>query len=212
MIVKKISLILLLLNPAMAFASPSVFVRSESGSAWWISSRIESRVIGNRAGDVTAENLSKYIQDNQIYFSYEVCALAPVMSDTYVGVDKAAQDEIDKTRDALAPQIDVMTSDGTRLLVQSVLYEACDDPENRGAALLVTNRQTGDIVMWEPMGTYGTIEGASRPIITVFLSKSSSTDPDPPLFSYSHCYECSPSTAVYYDERRKKLYKIPNGA
>lgn len=209
---KRLATLLVAAIPAAAPAAPSVFVSSASGTAWWISPKIESRVIGTSAGGITAESLSKYIQDNQIYFSYKVCSLAPIASDTYVGVDKTAQEEIDKTHNAIVPEMTVVAPDGAALEVRSVLFEACDDPDNRGAALLVTNAQNGAILAWEPMGTFESGDGATRPIVTIFLSKPSTTEPDPPLFRYSHCFECSPSTAVYYDARRKKLYKVYNGA
>ena len=101
-----------------------------------------------------------------------------------------------------------VTPDGKRIVAQSVLFEECDDPDNRGAAVLVTNAQTSEVMMFERMGTFS---NNSNPIWTAFLLKPELDDPDPALFSYSHCTECGATTSIYYDVTRKKLYTEYNG-
>lgn len=194
-----------------AEAAPSVFLRSELGRAWWNTSNAEARVIGSSAGAVTTANLSKFIEATEIYGTYKICALSAVDAATYVGVDKAIQDEINLTLKTAQWRIETRTSNGIGVIAQSVLFEACDDIDNRGAAVLVTNAQTSQIMLFKPMGTFEPKPGMSKPIITAFLERPDARAPDPALFSFSSCTECGASTAVYYDVTRRKLYTEYNG-
>jgi hypothetical protein len=162
------------------------------------------------ANGVSAIELSKYIERTNVYWPFKVCALTEVQNDTYVGMDKATQDEINATLKLVHWRLEAVTPDGGRVTAQSVLYESCDDTENRGAALLVTDSTTSKPLLFEPMGP-GELNGASIPIWTAFLWKPDRQTPDAPLFSFSACTECGAATAVYYDVTRKKLYTEYNG-
>jgi hypothetical protein len=204
-----LTLVLLALHGASA-AAPSVFVRSEQGRSWWNTSTAESRVIGTSAGIITTAKLSKFVEDTVIYDAYKVCALSPVSADTYVGVDKAMQDEINATTKLVTWRFNSRTPNGVPLLIQSVLFEPCDGDVG-GAAVLVTDAQSGEIMLWQPMGSFNTSSNVTKPVVTAFLKRPEAGDKDPPLFSYSSCTECGESTAVYYDVTRRKLYTVYNG-
>jgi len=152
--------------------------------------------------------LTKYIEATEIFDPYKVCALTPVVSDTYVGMDRKVQDDIARTMRTLEWRVDAVSPDDRRILAQSVLYEACDDRENRGAAVLVTDAQTSEILLFERIGVF---TSNRSPIWTAFLTRPEPGAPDAPLFTFSHCTECGAATAVYYDVTRKKLYTVYNG-
>lgn len=190
-----------------ATAAPSVFVPA-GGNAWWTADNAQGRVIGKSAGLVTAESLSKHIEATQLFDPYKVCALTAVVADTYVGMGKSVQDDITRTMSTLHLRVEGVTPDGRRFVAQSVLYEACNDPENRGAAVVVTDARTSEILLLERMGVF---TSNRSPIWTAFLQKPDAGVPDAPLFTYSHCTECGAATAVYYDVTRKKLYTEYNG-
>lgn len=192
---------------ATASAAPSVFIPGGS-SAWWTADNGQGRVIGTNASGVSAARLSEYIEATESFYPYKVCSLTAVVQDTYVGLDRKIQDEIDQTVKSAQWRVEGVTPDGRRVLAQSVLYEACDDPENRGAAVLVTDARTNQVLLFERMGVF---TSNKSPIWTAFLRKPEPDDPDPPLLYYSHCMECGAATAVYYDVSRKKLYTEYNG-
>jgi hypothetical protein len=192
---------------SQSLAAPSVFIPADS-SAWWTADKAQGRVLGSSAGSVTAEKLSSCIEATEIYDTYKVCSLASVAHDTFVGLGKKTQDEIGQTVRGIAWRLMAEAPGGRRFLAQSVLYEACNDAENRGGAVLVTDARTGEIMMFERMGIFTTNSG---PIWTAFLSLPAKEDTDPPLFSYSHCTECGVETHIYYDVTRKKLYTEYNG-
>lgn len=198
--------VLALAAHASVAAAPSVFLRTEAGRAWWNVLNAESRVIGTSAGLVTAAKLSKFIADTEAFNSYKVCALSAVVADTYVGVDKAIQDEINATLKHVSWRVDARTPNGIPVVAQSVLYEACDDTDNRGAAVLVADAHTSDIMLFVPMGSFEPTRGVRKPILTAFLSKPEQGAVDAPLFTFSSCTECGAATAVYYDVTRRKLY------
>src|SRR5690606_14072214 len=114
----------LLIASTVAEAAPSVFVRGERGTAWW-DGAIEARILGSAAGPVTAKTLSDYLAETMVYYSYEVCALAPVEADTYVGLDRTTQIEIDAYRGKLRARVDGVTPDGRKLVAQAVVFEGC---------------------------------------------------------------------------------------
>lgn len=201
-----VAIILALVVHATVAAAPSVFLRSEPGRAWWNVLNAESRVIGTFAGAVSTAKLSKFIEDTETYNVYKVCALSAVAGDTYVGVDKAIQDEINATLRSVSFKIDARTPNGIPVVAQSVLYEACGDTDNRGAAVLVTNAQTSEVLLFVPMGSFEPTPGVYKPILTAFLSKPEQAAIDAPLFTFSSCTECGAATAVYYDVTRRKLY------
>lgn len=188
-----------------AAAAPSVFIPAGK-SAWWNAVDAKGRVIGTSAGSVTAAQLSK-ITEAEVYSPYKVCSLSAVVSDTFVGLDKEKQDEIVRTLKTIHWRVDSTTPGGRQITAQSVIYEACDDPDNRGAAVLVTDHNSSEILMFRRMGVF---TENSNPIWTAFLSKPEVGEDDPPLFSYSHCTECGAATNVYYDVTRKKLYGVYN--
>ena len=195
------------LASSAATAAPSVFIPPDS-PAWWTAEKVQGRVIGTTAGRVTAAQLSKFIELTEQFYAYKVCSLASIANDTYVGLDKKTQDEIVQTLKGVEWRVENVRPGGGRIVAQNVLYEACDDAENRGAAVLVIDAQSSEIMMFERMGVF---TSSSSPIWTAFLSKPEPGDPDPPLFSYSHCTECGAATGVYYDVTRKKLYTEYNG-
>lgn len=191
---------------SVAVAAPSVFVRAESGAAWWYGG-IEARILGRAAGPATAERLSVYLEETMIYSPYRVCALEAVQADTYVGIDRATQAEIDATRPLVASRVSGVTPDGRRVIGQSVVFEGCDAEEPRGAALLVTDEATGEILRWEPLGDRILEGGRTAPAWVLFLYPKEGDE----LFSYSGCTECGNRTNVYYDVTRRRIYTEHNG-
>lgn len=193
------------LAASMASAAPSVFVKRAGFYAWW-NSPMEARILGKQAGPITAAVLSKYVHDTVIYSPYEVCSLEAVANDTFVGLDRETQTEIDATKPHVAWQVQSTTPDGREVLAQSVVFEACDQ-ERRGAALLVSDIATGEILRWEPMGDRTTAANTALPTWVMFLSAKDGDE----LFSYSSCTECGARTFVYYDVTRKAIYTEYNG-
>jgi hypothetical protein len=195
------------LASSASFAAPSVFIPG-GDAAWWTADNAQGRVIGTTSGTVTGAKLGEFIEATEIYSPYKVCSLTPVANDTFVGLDKEKQDEINQTVRGMPWRLEGVAPGGRLFVAQSVLYEACDDTENRGGAVLVTDAQTGEIMMFQRMGVF---TSNRSPIWTAFLSSPSREDKDPPLFSYSHCTECGAETHIYYDVSRKKLYTEYNG-
>lgn len=202
---KKIAVLAVLLSGSVASATPSVFVRGDAG-AWW-TQRMEARILGTAAGGVTTQRLSDFLEDTLIYGSYRVCSLEAVQNDTYVGLDRAAQAEINATLPHVAWRLTSATADGRRVLAQSVVFEGCDPDDPRGAALLITDAATNEIMLFQPMGDYG--EGDDTyPAWVVFLSPKEGAHE---LLSYSTCTECGARTYVYYDVTRRRIYTEYNG-
>ncbi len=206
MMTKKLIAAVALLSAATASAAPSVFVRSESNAAWWIR-EMEARILEKSAGTVTAEQLTAYLEKTMVYSTYAVCSLAAVQSDTFVGLDQVTRTEIDETKPHVAWRVDATTPDGRRVVGQSVVFEACGEEEPRGAAILVTDAETKEILRWQPIGDQVGLSGKSYPSWVVFLSLGQDDD----LFSYSGCAECGARTYVYYDVTRKHVYTEYNG-
>lgn len=142
-----------------------------------------------------------------IYGVYRVCSLEAVQPDTYVGIDRATQAEIDETQPQAAWRATGVTPDGRRVVGQSVLFEGCDPEDPRGAALLVTDAATGEVLHWEPLGER-IVRSVSVPSWVLFLH---SKEGDHDLFSYSGCLECGDRTHVYYDVTRRRIYTEYNG-
>ncbi len=205
-----VALALAIVVSASASAAPTVFISEGRGEAWWNASSAKGRVTGRVAGGVTVAGLTKHIEETETYHTYKICALTEVQNDTYVGVDPSTQDSISATLPSVRWRVQARTPDGRRVVAQSVLYEDCDDADNRGAAVLVTDVKTSDILLFRPMGP-GERNGASVPIWTAFLNRPEGKGPDVPLFSFSSCTECGAETAVYYDVTRKKMYTEYNG-
>lgn len=189
-----------------ANATPSVFVQSEPGGVWW-NGQMNARILGQAAGPVTVERLSAYLERELIYGPYRVCSLEAVQADTYVGIDRATQAEINATLPHVAWRASGVTPDDRRVLGQSVVFEGCDAEDPRGAALLVTDAASGEILRWEPLGER-TLGGRSIPTWVMFVSPK---EGDHDLFSYSYCTECGDRTYVYYDVTRRRIYTEHNG-
>ena len=190
---------------ATAEAKPSAFIRGNAGLAWYIAP-MEARILSKNAGATTAERLSKFLEGSMEYYSYKVCSLEAVFPDTYVGIDKATQLEIDTAQKTAIWRLPVTTPDGRKISAQSVLFEGCDDEDPRGAALLINDAATGEILSFQPLGSYGEGE-TSHPAWVLFLWPKQGDE----LFSYSGCSECGSRTRVYYDVTRKKIYTEYNG-
>lgn len=189
-----------------ATAAPSVFVQSEQGGVWW-NGQMNARILGRAAGPVTVESLSAYLEEELIYGPYRVCALEAVQADTFVGIDRPTQEEINATLPHVAWRANGTTPDGRRVLGQSVVFEGCDAEDPRGAALLVTDAASGEILRWEPLGPR-MVAGRSVPSWVLFINPK---DGDHDLFSYSYCTECGDRTYVYYDVTRRRIYTEHNG-
>ena len=187
-------------------AAPSVFVRRADGTPWW-SSPMEARILGQSAGSVTAERLSAYIGGTMIFSPYRVCALEAVQPDTFVGLDRATQEEIEATRPYVAWRIQGVTPDGRRVVGQSVVFEGCHPDDPRGAALLVTDEASGEILRWEPLGEHIGEDGRRYRAWVLFLEPKDGDE----LFGYSECTECGNRTNVYYDVTRRRIYTEYNG-
>lgn len=188
-----------------AAAAPSVFVKSEPNMMWW-DGAMNARILGKAAGPVTTQRLSEYINETMIYNSYKVCSLEPATSDSFVGIDRATQAEIDAYKAFSSWRAEGVAPGGRRILGQSVLFEACDEGPS-GAALLVSDAATGEILRWQPMGSYTDQSGHEVPIWVMFLDARTGDE----LFSISLCRECGDRTHVYYDENRRRVYSEHNG-
>lgn len=182
-------------------------MRAEGSQPWW-GGTSEARILGKSVGPVTAEKLTAYIEETQIFNSYSVCALEAVQGDTYVGIDRATQADIDTSRPHIAWRAEASAPGGRKILGQSVLFEGCDDGP-KGAALLVTDAVTGEILRWVPLGTYTDEAGREQPAWVLFVTPRE--DGDDALFSFSGCTECGARTYVYYDVTRRHIYTEYNG-
>lgn len=191
-----------------ASAAPSVFVKSEPNSMWW-DGAMTARILGQAAGPVTAEKLSAYLAETMIYYSYKVCSLEAVQSDTFVGIDRATQKEIDEYRPHASWRAETVAPGGRRILGQSVVFEGCGAEDPRGAALLVTDVATGEILRWLPMGSYTDRNGRQAPIWVMFLDPRDENGEE--VFSTSLCRDCGDRTFVYYDVTRRHVYVEHNG-
>jgi hypothetical protein len=189
-----------------ASAAPSVFVRPAGNGAWWLA-EMEGRVLQKAAGPITAEAVSAHILETTIYDVYTVCSLEAVGNDTFVGLDRQSQEEIDLTETAVRWRIDTVTAEGRAITAQSVIYEACDDDEKRGAALLVSDASTNKILRWIPIGPRYVGDDKIVPTWVLFLLPPEGDE----LFGYSGCSECGARTDVYYDGRRQHIYVEYNG-
>jgi hypothetical protein len=205
-LVRALALIFLLGSHASAHAAPSVFVRAESGYGWWLR-EMEARILGKSAGSTTVRKLSDYLAETMLYSPYKVCALESADRGTYVGLDRPTQLEIDETMPNVEFRIEATTPSGRKVIGQSVVFEGCDPEDPRGAALLVTDSATGEILKWEPMGVRYGVQGKSHPAWVMFLYVKE----DDELFSYSGCTECGARTSVYFDVTRQKIYLEYNG-
>ena len=188
-----------------ASAAPSVFVKGAPNSMWWDGS-MNARILGQAAGPVTVKKLSDFIGETMTYYSYSVCSLEPVGPDTFVGIDRATQTEIDSYRMQSSWRAESVAPGGRRILGQSVVFEARDDGP-KGAALLVTDAATGEILRWQPMGNYTDSSGRDVPIWVMFLDAKEGDE----LFSTSLCRECGDRTHIYYDVTRRHVYAEHNG-
>lgn len=186
-------------------AAPSVFVKGEPSRNWW-DGTMNARILGKAAGPVTVQKLSDYIGETMIYYSYSICSLEAVGPDSFVGIDRTTQAEIDAYRAMSSWRAESIAPGGRRILGQSVLFEACDDGP-RGAALLATDAATGEILRWQPMGNYTDSAGREVPIWVMFLDAKEGDE----LFSTSLCRECGDRTNVYYDVTRRHVYAEHNG-
>ena len=203
---RSVTIVAALATSAPATATPSVFVQSEPGGVWW-NGQMNARILGQAVGPVTAERLSAYLEQELVYGPYRVCSLEAVQADTFVGVDRATQAEINATQPHVAWRATGVTPDGRRVVGQSVVFEGCDAEDPRGAALLVTDAASGEILRWEPLGGR-TLGGRSVPTWVMFISPKQG---DHDLFSYSYCTECGDRTYVYYDVTRRRIYTEHNG-
>jgi hypothetical protein len=204
--VKAVAVVALFFMSTPVLAEPSVFVRSESGTAWW-DSVMEARIIGQNAGDVTVQKLSNYLAEEMIFSPYEVCALKSVDASVFVGLDKQTQEEINTTLPHVSWRQESKTPDGRYILGQIVLFEGCDEDDPRGAALLATDKITSEILRWQPIGDSIGEKGARVPTWVMFMEPGE----DGELFAYSGCTECGARTSVYYDVTRKRIYTEYNG-
>lgn len=201
----KLPLALMLFMSTAAAAAPSVFVQSAQGRAFWNSEKNIGRVMETQAGLVTAKALTKFIDENRAYYEYEVCNLTAVTPDTYVGVDKAAADEMAQfdQQGMTNYRVAATTPDGRPVVGQAVLFESCDG-DLKGAGVLTYDARSNEVLMFEE------ITSSEEPYWFVFLQPNTDKT-DSKLFSYSPCLECGASTAVYFDVTRKRVYTEYNG-
>src|SRR3546814_9324401 len=115
-------------------AAPSVFVKKETNSMWW-DGAMNARIFGQAAGPVTVKKLSDFIGETMIYYSYTVCSLEPVGPDTFGGIDRDTQTEIDGYKAQSSWRAESVAPGGSRILGQRVVFEGCAEGP-RGAALL----------------------------------------------------------------------------
>jgi hypothetical protein len=203
---KAIFLAILFSLPTSASADPSVFVRSDRNMAWW-GGTFEARIIGQQAGNVTTKKLSDYLEKEMVFSPYAICSLKSVDSTTFVGLDKETQEEIAATLPHVSWRQLGKTPDGQDIAGQVVLFEGCDKEDPRGAALLVTDIQSSEILKWLPIGNTTGEKGGSEPTWVMFMEAGQ----DGELFAYSGCTECGARTSVYYDVTRKRVYTEYNG-
>lgn len=200
--------VMLALWSMAAHAAPSVFVKSQPNDPWW-NGTINARITGKAGGPVSAEKLTAYIEETLVFGPYEICALEAVQSDTFIGVDHATQASIEIYRPDSIWRTESVTPGGRRIVAQSVLFESCGDEGPRGAALLVTDAATGEILRWVPAGSYTDRSGREIPIWVLFIDPQE--DGGDELFSTALCRECGGATSYYYDERRRHIYYEYNG-
>jgi hypothetical protein len=129
---------------------------------------MEARILSKAAGTVNVEKLSDYIEETMLYSPYRVCSLEEVQADTFVGLDRETQADIDATRKDASWQVESTTPDGRKVLAQSVLFESCYQDDPRGAALLLVDAASGEILRWEPLGERHRDDGISHPAWVIF--------------------------------------------
>jgi len=188
-----------------ASAAPSVFIRADPTTPFW-NGTAEARIFGKNAGPVSTEAVNAFLSETMIYGLYEVCSLEAVGSDTFVGIDRETQRQIEEYRGSVTWRAEAIAPGGRRLLGQSVVFESCGG-ELRGAALLVTDVATDEVLRWEPLGNGFDAAGGEIPSWVMFINASGGDE----LFSFSGCTECGARTNVYYDITRKKIYTEYNG-
>lgn len=188
-----------------AGAAPSVFIKADATTPFW-NGTAEARILGKNAGRVTADVLSKYLADTMLYGTYAVCALEAASADSFVGLDRESQAGIDAYRPHATWRAEATAPGGRRVIGQSVLFESCDG-ELKGAALLVSDAATAEILRWEPLGNGVDDRGHSVPSWVMFIKPAEGDE----LFGYSGCTECGARTNVYYDVTREKIYTEYNG-
>lgn len=187
----------------VALARPSVFVKANQTPypSVWYNQDMEGRILGKSVGQITTEQLDQFIANSREYGSYKVCSVEAVQADTYVGMDRDTQEQIDNRQNGTWG-LRAVTPDGRALSAQTVLWEGCDGEESgRGVALLVTDEKTSEILTFEPM------YGGDKPLWVLFLHPKTRDE----LFAYSDCTECGSLTRVYYDVTRRKIYSEYNG-
>src|SRR3546814_16698720 len=112
--------ILLSMSSVAVNAAPSVFVKKEPNSMWW-DGAMNARILGQAAGPVTVKKLSDFIGETMIYYSYTVCSLEPVGPDTFGGIDRAPQPEIDGYKDHSSCHSESVAPGVRRLLAHSAV-------------------------------------------------------------------------------------------
>lgn len=96
-----------------ATAAPSIFVQ---GTPFWNADKTVGRVLEKRAGPVTTDSLSAFLEQEREFDQYKVCALSALTDDSYVGVDKESAADIAAYKAEAAPTFAVRsrTPDGRR--------------------------------------------------------------------------------------------------
>src|SRR3546814_19134050 len=117
---------------------------------WW-DGAMNARILGQAAGPVTVKKLSDFIGETMIYYSYTVCSLEPVGPDTFGGIDRDKQTEIDGYKAKCSWLAASVAPGAGRTLRQSVAFEGCDVWQ-RGEALMVTYLMQGEIHALAKMG------------------------------------------------------------
>lgn len=181
-----------LIIAALAGLNPSVFVTHDAGNAWFISKAI-SRPMAKSVDGITLAQLNSARSERFVAIE-PLCYVESVTRASIVGLDRAAQAEIEMTfasvkHDPFSQSFS--TPDGRQFIARVAIYEECTTGK-KGSEIVIYDRATRQIVDLQ--------EWEGTPFRFLWPGDG------PALMGHSSCFECGDSNALYYDVARKRFY------
>lgn len=191
-IFKTICATLGLVLSSQASAVPSVFLAPEKLSAWYTHKAVV-RPMGKTVDGIPLLKLNAYRKQRWPEFS-ELCYAEGAGKDTYVGLDRATQDEITKQLTDLKHDPFIQrfsTLDGRKLVARVAIQETCD-AKQKGAMIIVYDPATTEIL--------DVLEWEDDPFRFLWPARGEG------LLAHSSCFECGDWNVGFYDVSRKRFY------
>ncbi|MCR2833133.1 hypothetical protein [Parerythrobacter lacustris] len=180
----------------LAETRPEIFVYgSDKHLAWWHKQAVV-RPMGTSAEGVTADLIGKFENDPN---SDQICFLSQMNRNTYVGVFRADQLEIEETFASLKfdPfKLDFDFGDGTSGVARIVLIERCDGTQSFG--LIITD-SSSSIRFFDEWILTGELERGRSIVQYIYPSGDGG-------IGTAQCFECGDASLLHYDIARKKFY------